>query len=188
MSQYQKKHLPTHTYPDHQSSFICFLHLLRSMASFLFNLCAWQSFCTTSVQVIFAPALHLGLAPSASYSIHAFLHVIVVFFAAHAHTIATCFAVVPRLYHLVLVSLCLNSTWILSFVGYRTQLYCLHVCMDLYVCSCPSFTSYVRTASGACVKRAPSALRRCRRFARRPLDALNSRSSLSTSSTTSHAG
>jgi len=46
VSQY-KKRSPTHTYPDHQSSFICFLHLLRSTASTLFNLCAWQSFCTT---------------------------------------------------------------------------------------------------------------------------------------------
>jgi len=36
-----KKDSPTHTYPDHQSSFICILHLLRSMESSLFNLCAW---------------------------------------------------------------------------------------------------------------------------------------------------
>jgi len=35
---YQKKHTPTHTYPDHQSSFISFLHLLLSIASSLFNL------------------------------------------------------------------------------------------------------------------------------------------------------
>jgi len=71
VSQYQKKHSPTHTYSDHQPSFICFLHLLRFMASFLFNLRAWQSFCTTSVQVFFG--LHLGLAPSISYySIHFF--------------------------------------------------------------------------------------------------------------------
>ena len=34
------------------------------------------------------------------------------FFAAHAHTIATCFAVVPRLCHLILVSL---STLYLEF-------------------------------------------------------------------------
>ena len=27
VSRYQKKHSPTHTYPDHQSSFITFLHL-----------------------------------------------------------------------------------------------------------------------------------------------------------------
>ena len=44
VSRYQKKHSPTHTYHGHQSSLICFLHLFRSMASFLFNLHAWQSF------------------------------------------------------------------------------------------------------------------------------------------------
>jgi len=54
VSQYQKKHSPTHTYPDHQSSFICFLHLLWSIASSLFNLRAWQSFCTTSFQVLWS--------------------------------------------------------------------------------------------------------------------------------------
>jgi len=27
VSRYQKKHLPTHTYPDHQSFFVSFLHL-----------------------------------------------------------------------------------------------------------------------------------------------------------------
>jgi len=44
VSQYQKKHSPTH-----QSSFISFLHLPRSIACSLFNLRAWQSFCTTSL-------------------------------------------------------------------------------------------------------------------------------------------
>ena len=39
VSQYQKKHSPTHTYCGHQSSLICFLHLLQSMRSSLFNLC-----------------------------------------------------------------------------------------------------------------------------------------------------
>ena len=38
VGQYQKKHSPTHTHPDHQTSFINFLHLLRSIASSLFNL------------------------------------------------------------------------------------------------------------------------------------------------------
>jgi len=52
-TQYQKKHSPTHIYPGHQSFFICFLHLLRSTASSLFNLRAWQFFCTISVQVFF---------------------------------------------------------------------------------------------------------------------------------------
>jgi len=32
-------------------------------------------------------------------------------FATHAHTIAVCFAVVPRLCHLILVSVPVNSTW-----------------------------------------------------------------------------
>jgi len=40
VSWYQKKHSPIHTYRGHQSSLICLLHLVRSMASFLFNLCA----------------------------------------------------------------------------------------------------------------------------------------------------
>jgi len=35
---YQKKHSPTHTHPDHRTSFIIFLHLQRSMASSLFSL------------------------------------------------------------------------------------------------------------------------------------------------------
>jgi len=41
VSWYQKRHSPTHTYSDHQprfTSFISFLHLLRSMASSLLNL------------------------------------------------------------------------------------------------------------------------------------------------------
>jgi len=58
------------TYPDHHPTFISFFHLLRSIASSLFNLRAWQYFCTTSLQVLFG--LPLGLEPSASYSIHFF--------------------------------------------------------------------------------------------------------------------
>ena len=70
VGQYQKKHSPTHTLPDHRTSFIIFLHLLRSIASSLFNLRAWQSSSTTSLQVLFG--LPLGLGPSASYSMHFF--------------------------------------------------------------------------------------------------------------------
>jgi len=50
--------------------YICFLHLLRSMASSLFNLRVWQSFSITSVQLFFE--VGLGLAPSTSYSIYFF--------------------------------------------------------------------------------------------------------------------
>ena len=44
VSLYQKKHSPAHTYHGHQSSLICFLHVIRSMASSLFSLRSWQSF------------------------------------------------------------------------------------------------------------------------------------------------
>ena len=70
VSRYQKKHSPTHIYRGHQSSLICFIHPLWSMASTLFNPCAWQSFSTISLQVFFG--LPLGLSPSTSYSIHFF--------------------------------------------------------------------------------------------------------------------
>jgi len=68
VSRYQKKHSPTHL--SWSSTFISFFHLLRSIASSLFNLHAWQSFCTAFVQVLFG--LPLGLEPSTSYSIHFF--------------------------------------------------------------------------------------------------------------------
>jgi len=38
IGRYQKKHSPTHTHPDHRTSFINFLHLLRSLASSVFSL------------------------------------------------------------------------------------------------------------------------------------------------------
>jgi len=61
--------VPTH-HSDHHSVFISFFHLLRSIVSSLFKLCAWQSFFTTSVHVLFG--LPLGLEPSTSYSIYFF--------------------------------------------------------------------------------------------------------------------
>ena len=70
VGRYQKKHSPTHTHPDHRTSFIIFLYLQRSMASSLLSLRAWQSSRTTSLQVLFG--LPLGLGPSTSYSIHFF--------------------------------------------------------------------------------------------------------------------
>ena len=47
------------------------LHLLRSLTSSLFNLRAWQSFSTTSLQVLFDLALSLG--SSTFYSMHFFI-------------------------------------------------------------------------------------------------------------------
>jgi len=69
---YQKKHSPTHIYCGHQLPLICFIHLLWTMATSLFNPHAWQSFSTISRQVFFG--LPLGLAPSTSYCIHFFTH------------------------------------------------------------------------------------------------------------------
>ena len=69
VSQYQKIHSPTH-HPDHHPVFISFFRLPRSIAYSLFKLHAWQSFCATSLHVLFG--LPLGLEPSTSYSIHFF--------------------------------------------------------------------------------------------------------------------
>ena len=52
VTQDQKKHSPTHIHPGHWTSFVNFLHLLWSIASCLFSLCAWQSVSTTSLQVL----------------------------------------------------------------------------------------------------------------------------------------
>ena len=68
VGQYQKKHSPTHTNPDHQISFLNFLNLLWSTESSMYNLCAWQSFSITSLQVFFG----VPLEPSTLYSIHFF--------------------------------------------------------------------------------------------------------------------
>ena len=96
VSRYQKEHSPTH-HPDHHLMFISFFHLLRSIAFSLFKLLAWQSFCTTSLHVLFS--LPLGLEPSTSYSIHFVFTQSCLLFTTHAHTIATCFDVVSTLYH-----------------------------------------------------------------------------------------
>jgi len=55
-------------HPDHHPTFISFFHLPRSIASSLFKLHAWQSFCTTSLHVLFG--LPLCLEPFTSYSKH----------------------------------------------------------------------------------------------------------------------
>jgi len=97
VSRYQKKHSPTHIF-----------HLLRSIASSLVNLRAWQSFCTTSLQVLFGLPLAMVCIPS-PHTPYISSPNQCLLFATHAYTIAACFPVVPRLYHLFLVSLSLNS-------------------------------------------------------------------------------
>ena len=72
MSRYQKNIHPL-TYPDHHPIFISLFHILRSIASSLFNLHAFMLdnlFLHNSLQVLFG--LPLGLQPSTSYSIHFF--------------------------------------------------------------------------------------------------------------------
>jgi len=80
VSWYQKKHSPTHTYCGHQSNLICFLHLLWSMASSLFNLCAWQSFLHN-----LSPSFHRSTSwlGTVHFTLHTFLHKIIVFFSQH---------------------------------------------------------------------------------------------------------
>ena len=82
VSQYQKEHSPTHTYPDHQSSSISLLHLLWSTASpTLFNLRAWHTppyhhylFCCTSEimssNCSFSPNSLLGIPSTPMSHIH----------------------------------------------------------------------------------------------------------------------
>jgi len=63
---------------------------------------AWQSFpqSLSNFSLVYLLARHLN------FTLHTFLHpIIVIFFTAHAHTTATCFAIVSRLCHLILVSL-----------------------------------------------------------------------------------
>jgi len=91
VSRYQKKHSPTHTYRGHQSSLIWFLHLQQFMASSLFSVHTWQSFSTISkfslvYRFAWHPQLHTPYISSPNRCL---------LFTTHAHTIATCFAVVP---------------------------------------------------------------------------------------------
>jgi len=76
VGRFQKKHSPTHTHPDHQKSFINFLHLLCSIVQF------------TCLTVLF-DNLSPGPLWSSSWSwalyfiLHAFLHPIIIFFSQH---------------------------------------------------------------------------------------------------------
>jgi len=102
VSRYQKKHFPTHTHRGHQSSLSAFsvyydpwcppyaIHMLHSLFP--------QSLSKFSLVCLLAwhPSLHTPYISSPNHFL---------LFATHAHTIATCFAVVPRLCHLILVSL-----------------------------------------------------------------------------------
>jgi len=99
VSRYQKKHSPTHTYRDHESFLICIYYD------------PWHPPCSTYVpdslfctiplskfSLFYLLAWHHPLhTPYISSPHHCLL------FAAHVHTIATCFAVVPKLCHLLMI-------------------------------------------------------------------------------------
>jgi len=76
VSWYQKNHSPSHTYRGYQSFLICFLHLLRSMASSMLNIHACQSFCTISPTFLWSTSWPGTL----HFILHTFLHRVVVFF------------------------------------------------------------------------------------------------------------
>jgi len=99
--------VPEETFIHSHLSWSSVIPYLLSPSIAIHGICPDQFTCLTvfsiiSLQVLFD--LPLGLAPSiyASYISSPNNHS---FFAAHAHTIATCFAVVPRLYHLIPVCL-----------------------------------------------------------------------------------
>jgi len=79
VSQYQKKHSPTHNYLDHQPSFVSFLHLLWSTASPLFTLRAWQFLHNLSP----SPLWSTSWSGTLHFILHSFLHQVIVFFSPH---------------------------------------------------------------------------------------------------------
>ena len=80
---------------------ISFFHLLRSTASYLLNLRAWQSFCKP---LSMSSLVYLLVWSSTPHTPYISLPSQCLLFAIHAHTIAARFAVVSRLYHLFLIS------------------------------------------------------------------------------------
>jgi len=101
VGRYQKKHSPTHTHPNHRTSFIIFSiynypwHPLCSV--YELDSLLGQPLSRTSLVSLSAldPLLHT---PCISSPNHHHL------FAAHAHTNPACFAAIPMLCHLYLVS------------------------------------------------------------------------------------
>jgi len=112
---YPDEPVPEETFTHSHLSWSSIILYLLPPSTAIHSILRVQSFCTTSVQVFFGQPLRL--APFTSYSIHFFTQSLS-FFAMHTHTTATCFAVVPRLYRLMLVSLstlgtqyCHTSIW-----------------------------------------------------------------------------
>jgi len=125
VSRYQKKHSPTHTHHGHQSSLSAFsiyynpwqprysIHVLCSLFP--------QSLSKFSMVCLLAwhPPLHTPYISSPNHYL---------LFATHAHTIATCFAAVPRLWHLILVSLSTLYLELYLVTSRHTSSYHSHLC------------------------------------------------------------
>ena len=94
-------------YPDHHPTFISFFHLLWSIASsrsiYVLDDLFAQTLSKSSLVylLLWSPPPHIAYISSPNQCL---------IFAAHAHTIATCFAVVSRLYHLFLI--CLSTLYL----------------------------------------------------------------------------
>ena len=77
VGRYQKKHSPTHTHPDHRTSFIIFLHL-QCIPFVHFT-------CLTVLSYNLSPRLFWSSSWSwtLNFILHTFLHPIIIFFSQH---------------------------------------------------------------------------------------------------------
>jgi len=76
VGQYHKKHSPTHTHPDHRTSFIIFLHLQRSMAS---SFVQFTSLTVLSDNLSPGPLWSSSWPWTLNFILHAFLHPFIIF-------------------------------------------------------------------------------------------------------------
>jgi len=79
VGRYQKKHSPTHTHPDRQTSFINFLHLQRSLSSSL----SVYVFDSLFQQPSPGPLWSSSWSGTLYFILLAFLHPVIVFFSQH---------------------------------------------------------------------------------------------------------
>ena len=80
VGRYQKKHSPTHTHPDHRTSFIIFLHLQQSMESSLFSI---RALTVLSDNLSPGPLWSSSWPWTLSFILHAFLHPVIIIFSQH---------------------------------------------------------------------------------------------------------
>ena len=141
VSRYQRKHSPTH-HPDHHPVFISFFHLPWSIASSLFKLRAWQSFCTASFHVLFG--LPLGLEPSTSYSIHFFTQSLSYFRSTcpyHRNLFCCSINIISSIPSLSLKSLLGSLSFTLTLHIHLTSHVCLLKCHLIFFPDRPGLTS-----------------------------------------------